>query len=121
MIFDQQNMFFDKVKVTATNNGNTIANIGGGDAHDPLFIVVHASTAITAASGCTATLETADDDKFSSNKVAVAKYTLPASKKGLLLAAKLPYGMKKFIRLTVEGATGGEITAGLTATAPNWP
>lgn len=119
MIFDQQNMFFDGVTLSGATTGNVIANVGGGDAHDTLFLVVHAGTAITGT--CSAALETTDNEAFSENKVVLATHSLPASKKGLLLAAKLPYGMKKFVRLNVTGATAGKISAGLTATAPNWP
>lgn len=119
MIFDQQNMFFDGVTIGATTDSNVIANVGGGDAHDPLFLVVHASTAI--AGTCTISVETADNEAMSTNKATLATYSLPASKKGLLLVAKLPYGMKKFVRIHEAGASAGKITAGLTATAPNWP
>lgn len=119
MIFDQQNIFFDNTTVSTSTDSNVIANVGGGDAHDPLFLVVHASTAITGT--CTVDLETADNEGMSTNKVVLASYKLPASKKGLLLVAKLPYGMKQFVRLHEAGASAGKITAGLTATAPNWP
>lgn len=119
MIFDQQNMFFDGTTMAASTDSNVIANVGGGDAHDPLFLVVHASTAI--AGTCTIAVETADDEGMSTNKATLATYSLPAAKKGLLLVAKLPYGMKKFVRLHEAGATAGKVTAGLTATAPNWP
>ena len=116
MIFDQQNMYMDN-----SLTSNVIANVGGGDAADPLFLVITAPTALTGSSGTiTAALETSDSENFSA-KTVVATYTLAASKKGILVAAKLPYGMKAFSRLTVTGASGGKLTAGLTETVPNWP
>lgn len=115
MIFDQQNMYMDN-----SLTSNVIANVGGGDAADPLFLVITASTALTGSDTITAALETSNSENFSAETV-VATYTLAAGKKGILVAAKLPYGMKAFSRLTVTGASGGELTAGLTETVPNWP
>lgn len=115
MIFDQQNMYLDK-----SLSSNIIANVGGGDAADPLFLVIFANTALTASSGATAKLETSDNLAFTSSTT-LATFTLAASKKGMLVAAKLPYGMKKYSKLTVTGATAGTLTAGLTETVPNWP
>lgn len=118
MIFDQQNMYMDN-----SLTSNVIANVGGGDAADPLFLVITAPTALAtlATSGTiTAALETSDSASFDTPTV-VATYTLAASKKGILVAAKLPYGMKAFSKLTVTGANDGKLTAGLTETVPNWP
>ena len=114
MLLDQENMYIDKALTS-----NVIANGGGGDAADPLFLIIFANTALTAASGATAALVTSDDESFSESNT-LATYTLAASKKGLLVAAKLPYGMKKYSKLTVTGATAGTLTAGLTETVPNW-
>lgn len=127
MIFDQQNMYMNN-----SRSSNVIANVGGGDAADPLFLVIIAPTALadsgtiiapTALAGSgtiTAALETSDSESFDP-KTVVATYTLAATKKGILVAAKLPYGMKAFSRLIVTGADNGKLTAGLTETVPNWP
>lgn len=114
MIFDQENMFFDN----AITGGNVIANVGGGDAHDPLFLVVAATTAL--GSDGTAVLETSDTEDFKESE-ALGSYTLAGSTKGLLVRAKVPYGVKQYLRLTLTGVTAGAITAGLTETVPNWP
>lgn len=117
MIFDQQNMYIDN-----SLTSNVIANVGGGDAADPLFLVITALTALATNGTITAALETSDSESFGTKTVTVvATYTLAASKKGILVAAKLPYGMKAFSRLTVTGASSGKLTAGLTETVPNWP
>lgn len=122
MIFDQQNMYMDNSLMYKDNSltSNVIANVGGGDAADPLFLVITAPTALATSGTITAALETSDSESFGT-KTVVATYTLAASKKGILVAAKLPYGMKAFSRLTVSGASGGKLTAGLTETVPNWP
>ena len=109
MIFDQQNMYMDN-----SLTSNVIANVGGGDAADPLFLVITAPTALATSGTITAALETSDSESFDTK-------TVVATKKGILVAAKLPYGMKAFSRLTVTGASGGKLTAGLTETVPNWP
>ena len=120
MIFDQENMLLDKVAISGETTSNVIYNMGGGDAHDPLFLAIMATTALATSGTITAALETSDAEAFGT-KTTLASYTLPASTKGILVKAKLPYGMKKFIRLVVTGATSGELSAGLTETVPNWP
>ena len=118
MIFDQDNMYLDKTTVSGTTNSNVIYNLGGGDSHDPMFLVVAATVALGAEATCA--LETSDAEGFG-KKTTLATYTLASGTKGILLKAKIPYGMKKYSRLVVSGATSGELTAGLTETVPNWP
>lgn len=124
MIFDQQNMFFDKYAGTSITTGgvnsNVIANVGGGDAHNPLFLVIAAPTALQGGP-FTAALQTDDAETFGS-AVTLATYNVPAAG-GVLVKAKLPFGLKKFIRLNVKGTaagTGGTLTAGLTENVDNW-
>lgn len=124
MIFDQQNMFFDKYAGTSITtdgvNSNVIANVGGGDAHNPLFLVIAAPTALRGGP-FTAALQTNDSESFGS-AVTLATYDVPAAG-GVLVKAKLPFGLKKFIRLNVKGTaagTGGTLTAGLTENVDNW-
>lgn len=119
MIFDQQNIFLDNAAHSAASN--VIANVGGGDAADPLFLVASAGTALTTSGTITLSLQTCDAEGFGSGVVTLASYTLPASVKGLLVKAKIPYGAKKFLKVAVSGATGGKLTVGLTETVPNWP
>ena len=118
MIFDQDNMYLDKTAISGTTNSNVIYNLGGGDPHDPLFLVVAATEALGAEATCA--LQTSDAEGFS-EKTTLATYSLAASTKGILLKAKIPYGMKKYSRLVVSGASSGKLTAGVTATVPNWP
>lgn len=120
MIFDQQNMYLDKKTISGSTTSDVLYNMGGGDAHDPLFLVVSATTALATSSTITAVLETSDAEAFGT-KATLATYTLPAGAKGILVKAKLPYGMKKYSRLVISGATAGVLTAGLTETVPNWP
>ena len=124
MIFDQQNMFFDKYDgtniTTGGVNSDVIANVGGGDAHNPLFLVIAAPTALNGGP-FTAALQTDDAENFDS-AVTLATYNVPAAG-GVLVKAKLPFGLKKFIRLNVKGTaagTAGTLTAGLTENVDNW-
>ena len=120
MIFYQQNMYLDKVTISGKTTSDVIYNMGGGDAHDPLFLAIMATTNLATSGTITAVLETSDAEAFSP-KTTLASYTLPAGTKGVLVKAKLPYGMKKYSRLVISGATAGVLTAGLTANVPNWP
>lgn len=114
MRFDQENMFYDKTKTVATSN--VIANVGGGDAVDPLFVAIFSDAAETAPLDFV--LETSDTEGGA--YTALATFTTVANEKGLLVKAKLPYGAKAFLRLTCSGSPKGNITAGLTETVPNW-
>ena len=125
MIFDQQNIYSDSVNAntmsaTATYS-DVIANVGGGDAVDPLFLFITAPTAITGYA-VTATLQTSANEAFTS-PVDLAAYTLPKDTKGVLVKDKVPYGMLKYSRIKYVGAgavTGGTVLAALTETVPNW-
>ncbi|CAJ0600730.1 unnamed protein product [Cylicocyclus nassatus] len=101
MIFDQENMFFDKASSGATSN--VIANVGGGDASDPLFITAHVDTPQT--DELTLTLQTATDSSFTT-PIDMASYKVPVGGVGLVLSAKMPYGAKDFLRLTLSAGTG---------------
>lgn len=118
MIFDQENMLLDKVTISGETTSDVIFNMGGGDSHNPLFLVVSATKVLSGEA--TAKLETSDAEDFG-QKTTLATYTLAGATLGVLLKAKLPYGIKKYIRLVVSGATSGELTAGFTETVPNWP
>lgn len=113
MIYDQENIFFDAV--TSPGTSDVIANVGSGDAACPLFLVVHTDTDI---SGATFTLQTAEDEEFST-PVELGAFAA-ASGTGLVVKAKLPYGALDFLRLVASGATGATVTAALTETVPNW-
>lgn len=122
MLFDKENMFHDKA--SSLGNGDTIANVGGGDAANPLFLVVHLGSVQTAK--LKFTLQTDDNENFS-NAVNLGVYETPVGAVGVAVSAKIPYGCKKFIRLvsalnnSTEGAAlVGKVSAGLTETVPNW-
>lgn len=120
MIFDQENMYLDKATISGSTTSNVLYNMGGGDAHDPLFLVAVATTALATSGTINVALETSDAEAFGT-KTTLANYTLAPATKGVLLKAKLPYRMKKYSRVVVSGATSGKLTVGLTATVPNWP
>lgn len=125
MIFDQQNIYSDTVDADTISASATysdvIANVGGGDAVDPLFLFIAAPTAITGYA-VTATLQTSATEAFTT-AVDLAAYTLPKDTKGVLVKDKVPYGMLKYSRIKYVGAgtvTGGAILSALTETVPNW-
>lgn len=115
MKFDQENLYFDAKATIATSD--VIANVGGGDAVNPLFLVIHSDAKET--SSLTFALQTSDDESFATNTV-LATYATPANGTGLLVRDKVPYGMKAFSRLVGTGTPKGKITAGLVEDVPNW-
>lgn len=125
MLYDKQNIYSDKIAGTtisaSASYSDVIANVGGGDAVDPLFLFIAAPTAITGYA-VTATLQTSADEAFTS-PVDLKAYTLPKDTKGVLVKDKVPYGMLKYSRIKYVGAgtvTGGKVFAALTETVPNW-
>lgn len=115
MLFDQENMFFDGASAI-TSGSNVICNVGGGDAVDPLFLVVHSTAAES--SSLSFALQTSDAEGFGTN-VVLGTFASKANDKGVLIKAKVPYGAKKYLRLVGTGTPAGKITAGLTQTVPN--
>lgn len=73
MIFDQQNMYMDN-----SLTSNVIANVGGGDAADPLFLVITAPTALATSDTITAALETSDSEDFGTKPLLQLIPLLPA-------------------------------------------
>lgn len=109
MIFDQQNLFIDNALTS-----DVIANVGGGDAYSQCFLVVKASEALAASGSVTVALQTCDAEGFGSGVETLATYTLAKSQVGQLLAAQMPHGAKKFLRLSISGSpSAGKLTAGL--------
>lgn len=116
MIFDQENLFIDKALAS-----DVIANVGGGDANHPLYLVAFANTALTASGAVSIALQTCDAENFGSGVVTLGTYDLAKAKTGLLAAAQMPYGAKKFLRVAVNGSpSAGALTVGLVADVPNW-
>lgn len=116
MIFDQENLFIDKGLTS-----DVIANVGGGDANKPLFLVAFASTALAASGAVSIALQTSDVENFGSGVVTLGTYDLAKAKTGMLAAAQMPYGAKKFLRIAVSGSpSAGALTVGLVADVPNW-
>ena len=118
MIFDKENLFYDHKPVTELGSASdVVANVGGGSAYDPLFLVVVVAKAALGGK-LTLALQTDDDEAFSAAET-VGTYEIPAGAQGQTLAVKLPYGLKKFIRLAPSGTQSGDaiVNAGLVVDA----
>lgn len=123
MIRDAENLFIDKVAGTtygtSAKYSNIVANGGGGSAYESPFLAVNVSVAALAGGNLGIVVQTDDAEAFSAPQD-IATYTVPAESKGDVLAERLPFGLKKFIRLKVTGSaaiTAGVITAGLVLDA----
>lgn len=110
MIYDAENTFFWKKALNSTTTENSdVIKTGVGDAVCPLTLFMQA---VGASGDLTMTLETADNEAFSS-PVKLGEYTL---KKDGTVKTKVPYGDLGYLRLKYTGAaqlTSGTLTAAL--------
>lgn len=113
MIFDQQNVFFDAA--STITNSDVVANVGGGDAADPLFLVAVLDG--VQSGDITFTLKTSDAEAMT-GAVTMCSLVVPAGK--IEAAVKVPYGAKKFFRVSGSGTLSGKATVAFTETVPNW-
>lgn len=106
MIFDGENMFFDKKALSSGTITSDVLDVGKGEAGDPLTLVLDVSK--DAGSGDMVTvLKTSDTPTFTTS-FKLAEYP------GVPVKAKLPRGNKGYLRLDVtSGKSSGTMTAGL--------
>ena len=119
MILDYENMFSKEQAVTATASSTNTIDLGPGDAGPSgrVSLFVSADPAFSGAGSLSVDLQTsaAPDSGF----VSIASFALTnaaLTAGGKLIAARLPHGCKRYLRLNyaVTGAlTAGKITAGL--------
>ena len=122
MVFDHENMFLDGVAGTTYGTtakySDVIANTSGGDAINPLALVFAITEAALAGGALTVVLQTSDTEAFTV-ATDVATYAVATGAKGIAIGARLPYGLKKYLRLKITGAaavTGAcKITSGIVA------
>lgn len=127
MYLDKENMFSEGQAVTATALSTNIVELGGGDAgsSEEISLFVNAGAAYTgtgtiAVSILTAAALNPAGDALDS-PVTLATYPVgneALTSGGKLLAARLPHGCKRYLRLNyaVTGTlSGGNILAGLAA------
>lgn len=105
MYIDKESTFFMKQDISKGTTSNIVQNGNGGDAYESCWLYALVNTALSGPA--TVTLNTGD----AANKVTatVATYTL-AKDAGSALAVRLPSGLKKFLSVSVSGATTGTIT-----------
>lgn len=105
MIFDAENMFFDKKALSSGSMTSDIVFVGVGEASDPLTLVAQVTGATSGT--LSAELVTAADEAFT-EPVTLATYTK------LPIKTKLPRGNKGYLKLVVDSTyTDGALTAGL--------
>jgi len=120
MIYDGENMFFKKQTLSSTTLTSDVIDYGNGEASDPPKLVVEV-TKDAGAGAIALTVQTSDDSTFASPETFFTKstptfttsFTL-ADVKGPVIAAPLPRGNKRYLRLSaVSTFTDGKMTAGL--------
>jgi hypothetical protein len=124
MILDKENMFSHGQAVTATAASDSTVDLGPGDAgpSERLSLFVTCDPPFTGAGTLSVELETADETGADGDLVAPPVIVYPVADEALtaggrLLAARLPHGCKRYLRLNyaVTGSLAdGKITAGLT-------
>ncbi len=122
MFFDAQNTFSMDQAVTSTALSTNTLDLGPGD-HGPSerISLVVCATGFTAGAG-TVELQTADvaaADGALTSPVVIASFPVPAATLkagGTIVAARLPHGLKRHVRLNYNMSTngaGGKLTAAL--------
>lgn len=126
MLFDAENLFSKDQAVTSTEVSTNTLDLGPGD-HGPSENISLVVTARDFSAGAGAVeLQTADacaTDGTLTSPVTIATYPVSADallKGGMVVAARLPHGLKRYARLnyamTTNGADGA-VTAGLALDA----
>ena len=109
MIYDAENTFMWNQDLASDAGGNVVANSGGGDAYEGLFLMAKVDEALDA--DATVTLTTADSEDMSG---ADTLLTLALKKEaGSKASVRLPHGLKKYLKAAVTGATTGKVTSAL--------
>ncbi len=109
LIFSNRQTLTDGESDTVVDTGGPEIGLGGTV---QLQIAVDSECSGTLTVG----LDTADNEAMT-GAVRVAQFIVGADridKGGIVLAAPLPSGCKRYLRLQYSGASGGHITAGLT-------
>lgn len=106
MIFDGENMFFNKKSLTSGGIVSDVLEVGPGEASNPLTLVIDVSK--DAGEGAITTALKTSATKTLTTSVTLATYT------GVPVKAKLPRGNLGYLRLDVtSGKSSGTMTAGL--------
>lgn len=125
MIIDKQNTLSDGQAITATANSTNVLDLGNTSRSDegaPTILLAQVEEAFTAAGAATltVTLETDDNESFSSATVLLSTAAIPKATlvRGYQLPISfLPANVERYIRLVYTVATGpmtaGKINAGI--------
>lgn len=109
MIYDAENTFMWKKDLSTGTTSDVVANSGGGDAYDQLFLVVTVNGALD--KDATVTLSTSDEASMVSPKPLCS--IVVSKDEGSKASIKIPHGMKKYLCLSVVGPTTGIMSAAL--------
>lgn len=108
MIRDAENTFGMNIDIATATNSDVI-HMGGGDAVNQMYLYVAAAGTL-AGSGGSLALETSDTENFAT-KTVLGTYPLGTGT-GKQVAARLPIGVKKYLRLAItKGTATGKINA----------
>lgn len=106
---------FSNRQILADANSDSIVDVGGDDVGlgEPVYLQVSLTRGT---SGSLAVNLDTSDSPGMGDAVRIVQYLVAAdtvAKGGTVLAAPLPTGCKRYLRLSYSGASGGWVTAGL--------
>ncbi len=110
---------FSNLQPLATGASANVVDVGTGDIALGEPVLLQLSLSPGAGGALTVTLESAKDAVMTA-PVQRASWLVDASRvarAGVVLAAPLPSGCDRYLRLRYSGATGGAVTAGLVQSA----
>lgn len=119
-MWDKETAFSEQqVLVSAGADSDNTVDVGPDDIGpgEPVHIEVSVTPGCTGA--LTLLVKTADTEDMTGSRK-LAEYLVPAAvlaKGGTVLAAPLPSGCSRYLRLNYLGAAGGKVTAGLVQAA----
>ncbi|MCD8352442.1 MAG: hypothetical protein LUC93_17700 [Planctomycetaceae bacterium] len=117
-MWDGETLFSNEQALTAADSDGIVkvnGDIGGGE---PVVLQVNTSGGATGGD-LVIVMKTSSAASMAGAKE-IARYTIEQEKAaagGVVLAATVPTGCKKYLQLSYSGATGGNITAGLVLAA----
>lgn len=117
-MWDFESVFSDKQPLAAGDSVNVV-DVGPGDIGPGEPVILQVSLSGGATGELDLTVEASDASDMSQS-VKLARYIVPAARAergGVVLAAPLPSGCKRYLRLSYAGASGGTVTAGLVSGA----
>lgn len=114
-MWDKDTVFSDKQALSSGANSENVVDAGQNDIGLGAPVYLQVSLSGAPSTELTIDVQTSDAAAMAA-PVVVARYKVPAAtvaRGGVALAAPLPTGCRRYLRLNYTGPVGGKVTAGL--------